>query len=123
MTAVDGHPLSQRVGQARPAYCEDMTEQPDDAEHRSEDAGEPGSWGVWSLAAALVSLVLLLVPMVGDVAALPFGIVAVLLGLVAVRRHDRGVADRAIRGTVGAALGAVVLAVVLTKLLVTGTLL
>lgn len=100
-----------------------MIEQPDDAEHHSEDAGEPGSWGIWALAAAVVSLVLLLIPMIGDIAALPFGVAAVLLGLVAVRRHDRGVADRAVRGTIGAALGAVVIAVVVTQFLVTGTLL
>lgn len=100
-----------------------MIEQPEDPELCSDDVGEPGSWGVWSLAASIVSLALLLIPMIGDIVALPFGLAAVLLGLVSVRRHDRGVADRAVRGTIGAALGAVVLAVIVTKYLVTGTLL
>jgi hypothetical protein len=59
------------------------------------------------------------VPILGDFIALPTGFLAVVLGVIGVRRTERGVATNFGQALVGATLGAVALLVVLLMFAVT----
>lgn len=77
--------------------------------------------GEISLCAGIVAVVFCFVPMLGDVVALPAGLLAVVLGVVGVRRSERGLATNFGPSLVGATLGALsVFVVVLMFVVSTG---
>ncbi|MET4100322.1 cadmium resistance protein CadD (predicted permease) [Agrococcus sp. UYP10] len=81
---------------------------------RDEPPGHRGGgWaGEYALVLGVVALVCALVPVVSDLIAGPLGAVAIVLGLVGVRRHQAGRDRRVAPAILGVVLGTLVLCVV-----------
>ena len=75
--------------------------------------------GDLSLTLGLIALLCALIPVIGDVLAVPPGIAAVVLGYLGVSRHDRGLEHRAVPAYAGAGLGAIALFIVAVSLIAT----
>ena len=78
----------------------------DDAHPPRRGRRSPGDL---SLALGLIALLCALIPVIGDVLAVPPGLAAVVLGYLGVSRHDRGLAHRAAAAAAGALLGGIAL--------------
>ncbi len=75
--------------------------------------GDGGSrLGEYALAASLAAVACAFVPAVGDVVVVPLAVLAIVLALVEIRRHESGRKARVGQATVGAVLAAVMLLVV-----------
>ncbi|WP_221586070.1 hypothetical protein [Microbacterium sp. G2-8] len=75
--------------------------------------------GRYALALGIVAVLCLVVPMIGDVlAALP-ALAAVILGIIALHRYEARRDARVWPAIIGAALGAIVLFVIVTMFVVT----
>lgn len=88
----------------------------DDARPPRRGRRSPGDL---SLALGLIALLCALIPIIGDVLAVPPGLAAVVLGYVGVSRHDRGLEHRALPAYAGAGLGAIALLLVAVSLIAT----
>jgi hypothetical protein len=89
----------------------------DDASwHRSARNGA----GDAALTSGMVSMVFALVPLVGDVVALPAAVAAVVLGLLGIFRADRGEATNGGKALTGTLLGAVTAFITLLTVAATG---
>ncbi|GLI29619.1 hypothetical protein [Brachybacterium] len=88
----------------------------DDARPPRRGRRSPGDL---SLALGLIALLCALIPIIGDVLAMPPGLAAVVLGYAGVSRHDRGLEHRALPAYAGAALGAIALLLVAVSLIAT----
>lgn len=88
----------------------------DDARPPPRGRRSPGDL---SLALGLIALLCALIPIIGDVLAMPPGLAAVVLGYAGVSRHDRGLEHRALPAYAGAALGAIALLLVAVSLIAT----
>lgn len=75
--------------------------------------------GEVALVMGIVSLTLSFVPVIGDFVAAPTGLLAVVLGVLGVRRSEKGVATNFGESLTGAALGAVAVLIVLLMIAVT----
>jgi len=78
----------------------------DDARPPRRGRRSPGDL---SLALGLIALLCALIPVIGDVLAVPPGLAAVVLGYLGVSRHDRGLEHRAAAAYAGAILGGIAL--------------
>jgi hypothetical protein len=88
----------------------------DDARPPRRGRRSPGDL---SLAFGLIALLCALIPVIGDVLAVPPGLAAVVLGYLGVSRHDRGLEHRALPAYVGAGLGGIALFIVAVSLIAT----
>lgn len=88
----------------------------DDARPPRRGRRSPGDL---SFGLGLVALVCALLPVIGDVLAIPTGAAAAVLGYLGVSRHDRGLEHRVATSYLGAALGAIALLIVVVSLLAT----
>ncbi|MGA8047390.1 MAG: hypothetical protein WCA30_14110 [Dermatophilaceae bacterium] len=76
--------------------------------------------GDWTLTCGVVALVLVLMPVIGDVLAGPVAVVAVVLGVVGLVREHRGGPLHTWRTLVGGLLGAAALLLVVAMVAATG---
>ena len=88
----------------------------DDARPPRRGRRSPGDL---SLTLGLIALLCALIPVIGDVLAVPPGIAAVVLGYLGVSRHDRGLEHRALPAYTGAGLGTLALFIVAVSLIAT----
>lgn len=72
-----------------------------------------GGPGEVSLSMGIIALICSVIPIVGDFLAVPTGLLALVLGVVGVRRSERGVASNFGESLIGATLGTLALFVVL----------
>ena len=90
------------------------------------DRGRPGRprrdvLGDWALTLGVVAVLVVFVPVIGDVLALPAAVLALALGAVGVVREHRGGPLNTGRTLAGGLLGAVALLLVVAMLAATGT--
>lgn len=83
-------------------------------------SGRAARWGERALPLGVVALVLSLVPVVGDLLAVPVALAALLLGLAAFAHEDAGPLRACWRPVLGALVGAVTLLTVLLTLAAVG---
>lgn len=82
-------------------------------------AGQPGPGmrrnhaGRYALTFGLLALACALIPVIGDLVAVPTAVIAVVCGVVGVGHYDAGRAPRMLSALTGAILGAVALLIVL----------
>lgn len=73
--------------------------------------------GDLSLGFGIIALLCALVPVVGDVLAVPPGLAALVLGYLGVSRHDRGLEHRVLPAAFGAGLGVIALFIVVVSVI------
>ncbi len=88
----------------------------DDARPPHHGRRSPGDL---SFGLGLIALLCALLPVIGDVLALPTGLAAAILGYLGVSRHDRGLEHRVATSYLGAGLGAIALLIVVVSLIAT----
>lgn len=84
-------------------------------------AHRPHRAGGYALSFGLLSLLLVLLPVIGDLFSVPLAVAAIGCGIVGVGHHDAGRSPRMLPSVLGAALGAVSLLVTVVSLLATHT--
>ncbi|GAB3401518.1 hypothetical protein GCM10027515_10240 [Schumannella luteola] len=75
--------------------------------------------GVWSLSLAVLAAIMLAVPIIGDALSLPPALAAVIVGFIALRRHETGASPYLVRPLIGTIVGG--LAVVVAGMLMVVT--
>ena len=75
--------------------------------------------GEWALSLGVAAFVGGFLPVIGEFVAVPAAVLAVILGLVGLRRYDTGQAARVVPAVAGAVLGA--LAVMVTVVVLVAT--
>ena len=93
-----------------------MAEHPATGEHRTHR-----SWG-YALLFGLLALACALIPVIGDLAAVPIAVIAVICGVAGVGHYDAGRAPRMLPALAGAILGAIALLIVLVSFIATSPL-
>lgn len=83
------------------------------AEHPARGGHRAHRSGGYALVFGLLSVICALVPVIGDLVAVPTAVIAVVCGFVGVSQYDAGRAPRMLPALVGAILGAVALLIVL----------
>jgi membrane protein YqaA with SNARE-associated domain len=74
--------------------------------------------GEWALSFGLVAAVCSFVPVIGDFVGIPAGLLAVVLGVVGIRRYERRLAAHVVSAVAGAAMGALAILAAVTVLMV-----
>ena len=93
-----------------------MTENPVPGGHTKHRSGG------YALLFGLLSLACALIPVIGDLVAVPAAIIAVVYGIVGVGHYDAGRAPRMLPALVGAILGAIALLIVVLGFIATSPL-
>ena len=93
-----------------------MAEHPATGEHRTHRSGG------YALLFGLLALACALIPVIGDLAAVPIAVIAVICGVAGVGHYDAGRAPRMLPALAGAILGAIALLIVLVSFIATSPL-
>ena len=93
-----------------------MAEHPATGEHRAHRSGG------YALLFGLLALACALIPVIGDLAAVPIAVIAVICGVAGVGHYDAGRAPRMLPALTGAILGAIALLIVLVSFIATSPL-
>lgn len=83
-------------------------------------AGHPHRAGRCALIAGAVALLCALIPVIGDLIAVPMAVLAIVCGIRGVGHHDAGRSPRMMPSVVGALLGAIALLLVVVAWIATG---
>ncbi|TPW74193.1 hypothetical protein [Schumannella soli] len=89
------------------------------AHPRSGQRAQHDSLGVWSLSLAVLGAIMVAIPIIGDALSLAPGIAAVVIGLLALRRHETGASPYLVRPLIGTIVGGLVVVVAGMLMLVT----
>lgn len=108
--------MNGRAASSARHYSHPMAEHPATGGHRTHRSGG------YALAFGLLAIACALIPVIGDLVAVPIAVVAVVCGVVGVGHYDAGRAPRMLPALAGAILGAVALLLVVVGLIATSPL-
>lgn len=92
------------------------------AEHSATGGHSAHRSGAHALVLGLLALACALIPVIGDLVAMPVAIIAIVCGVIGVGHYDAGRTPRLLPALVGAVLGAIALLVVVVGFIATSPL-
>lgn len=92
------------------------------AEHSATGGHRTHRSGGYALVLGLLAVACALIPVIGDLVAVPVAVIAIICGVIGVGHYDAGRAPRMLPALVGAVLGAIALLVVAVGFIATSPL-